>query len=241
VSFSKLTWLKRTDGHKFTGAEFRVLIAIFNHSGADGSNSHPGIKLLMEETGYRRAAISEALTALQERGWITQTRKGSGVSGHTSIYALVPDAPRRSAVADQPETGSRSAGVDQPTEVGLLERTSRSAGADIVGLLEQTPTDPDIRSGSDPGSSDQGEVRYSPNHLEDQDETGLDVRSLAVAGSEAAEDRPVGLQAATDTGSLVSDPFASEPEWLATSRACEGSAARYKPATAGGPQGPVWN
>ena len=32
---SKLTWLKRTNGHDFTPTEFRVLVAVFNHTDAD--------------------------------------------------------------------------------------------------------------------------------------------------------------------------------------------------------------
>ncbi len=64
------------------GAEFRVLMSIFDHSDERGRKSHPpGLKLLMTETGYGKTAVSEALTVLQERGWITQTRKGSGTSG----------------------------------------------------------------------------------------------------------------------------------------------------------------
>ena len=225
--FSKLTWLKRTNGHEFTGAEFRVLIAIFNHSGADGTNSHPGLKLLMAETGYGRTAVSEALTALQERGWITQTRKGSGTSGKTSVYELVPDAPSSTAGAVQPETGGSSAGADQLPEVGPVERTSWSAGADAVVPLERTPTDPGSDPGSDPSKSDQGEVRYSPNHLEDQDETGSHRRSLAVEGSEA-------------TGSY--DPFAGPPPaWVAEAKAREERAARSQPATVGGPPAPAWD
>jgi len=244
--FSKLTWHKRTHGHEFTGAEFRVLMSIFDHSDAYGRNSHPGLKLLMAETGYSKSAISEALKALQVRGWITQSRRGSGVSGRASVYELVPDAP------------SRSTGVDQLPEVGPVERTSRSSGLDLVGPVEWTPSDPDIRSGSDPYRSDQGEVRFTPNHQEDQGETGHGSRSLAVAGPEATaedrpaksrqadpdpepasagaleapeESRPVGLQPLT--GSSMTDPFASEPVWRAEAAASEERAARrLEPATA---------
>lgn len=214
--FSKLTWHKRTHGHEFTGAEFRVLMAIFDYSDENGRKSHPGLKRLMADTGYGKTAVSEALTALQERGWITQTRKGSGTSGKTSVYELVPDAP------------SSTAGADQPTEVGPVERTSWSAGADSVIPLERTPTDPGSDPGSDPLRSDQEEVRYSPNHQEDQDETGLESRSLAFEGRTEA------------TGS--DDPFAGPPpEWVAESRAREERAAAIQPATAGGPPASPWN
>lgn len=59
--FSKLTWHKRTHGHAFTGAEFRVLMSIFDHSDERGRNSHPGLVLLTKETGYSKASVSEAL------------------------------------------------------------------------------------------------------------------------------------------------------------------------------------
>lgn len=182
MTFSKLTWHKRTHGHEFTGAEFRVLMSIFDHSDEHGRNSHPGLKLLMAETGYGKTAVSEALTALKARGWITQARKGSGTSGKTSVYELVPNAPSSNAGAVQPDAEGRSVVADQLPEVGPVERTSWSAGADTVVPLERTPTDPDIRSGSDPSRSDQEEVRYSPNHLEDQDEAGHASRPLAVEG-----------------------------------------------------------
>ncbi|WP_170924269.1 helix-turn-helix domain-containing protein, partial [Mycobacterium avium] len=94
MSFSKLTWLKRTDGHKFTGTEFRVLVALYNHTDAQGRNAFPGLDLLVEETGYRKSGISEAISSLKARGWIRETRKGSGLSGKASSFDLVPDAPK---------------------------------------------------------------------------------------------------------------------------------------------------
>jgi hypothetical protein len=227
VTFSKLTWHKRTHGHKFTGAEFRVLMSIFDHSSADGTNSHPGIKRMMAETGYGKATVSTAVTGLKARGWIRETRKGSGVSGNASVFDLVPDAP---------SPPSSSPGVEQPSEVVRLERTSSSPGANQVVRLEQSPSDPGLSDpGSDPDSSDQEEVRYSPNHLEDQDETGLESRSLAVGGSTstspdsdpwgstsepAAEgSRPLGLQPATARepvgsgfGGCRLNPFCTQPQ-----------------------------
>ena len=186
MSFSKLTWHKRTHGHKFTGAEFRVLMSIFDHSSADGTNSHPGIKRMMAETGYGKAAVSTAVTGLKARGWIRETRKGSGVAGNASVFQLVPDAPQppsSSPVGEQHTQASCSPGVEQPSEVVRLERTSSSPGANQVVRLEQSPSDPGLSDpGSDPDSSDQEEVRYSPNHLAEQNETGQESRSLAVEG-----------------------------------------------------------
>lgn len=238
--FSKLSWHKRTHGHPFAGAEFRVLMSIFDHSDKDGRTSHPGLKLLMTETGYGKTAVSEALAALQARGWITQTRKGSGTSGKTSVYELVPEAPSGTAGAVPPETEVVPLERTNPIEVGPVERTSWSAGADPVGPLERTPTDPDIRSGSDPFGSDQAEVRYSPNHLEDQGETGQGSRSLTDTGRTEATAQPaalwpaesatateapqgfVSLQQSTAGRHHPDDPWACEPPaWVAEVQARE--------------------
>jgi hypothetical protein len=141
MTFSKLTWHKRTHGHRFTGAEFRVLMSIFDHSSADGTNSHPGIKRMMAETGYGKAAVSSAVTGLKARGWIRETRKGSGVSGNASVFELVPGAPQppsSSPVGEQLTQASSSPGVEQPSEVVRLERTSSSPGVNQVVRLEQS-------------------------------------------------------------------------------------------------------
>jgi hypothetical protein len=91
--FSKLTWLKRTNGHKFTPSEFRVLISLFNHSSETGKKSHPGIELMMEETGLSKGVVSAAVTGLKQRGWIHETYRGSGYSKKASAFELIPDAP----------------------------------------------------------------------------------------------------------------------------------------------------
>jgi hypothetical protein len=217
--FSKLAWHKRTHGHDFTGSEFRVLMSIFDHSSADGTNSHPGIKRMMKETGYKKAAVSTAVTQLKARGWIHETRKGSGVSGNASVFELVPDAPQppsSSPAGEQPNEPSSSPGVEQPTGVVRLERTSSSSGANQVVRLEQSPSDPGLSDpGSDPFTSDQKEVRYSPNHLEVHNETASFGRSLPDAGSEAPKSADEGGhqgptdEAASQSAAEQTDPWGS--------------------------------
>lgn len=248
-----MTWLKRTDGHEFSGAEFRVLIAIFNHSGADGSDSHPGLKLLMEETGYGKTAVSQALTSLQERGWIFQSLKGSGTSGRTSVYHLVHLAPQPSswfAGVNQPTDLGWSAGANQLPGVGSVERTSWFAGANRVGSLERTPTDPDNRSGSDPFRSDQKEKVHYPVNQESEHEDSSTGCPLSVAGSEATADpegfRPSGLMTlnpSTAQRPSSEDPFSSAPTaWALEQRALEERAAeQLQTATAGSLSAPAWN
>ncbi|WP_238233013.1 helix-turn-helix domain-containing protein [Mycobacterium avium subsp. hominissuis] len=158
MSFSKLTWLKRTDGHKFTGTEFRVLVALYNHTDAQGRNAFPGLDLLVEETGYRKSGISEAISSLKARGWIRETRKGSGLSGKASSFDLVPDAPKppnSSAVAETLETGNSSGLPETLTPIVPAERTNSSAVAETLetgnssGLPETlTPIVPAERTNS---------------------------------------------------------------------------------------------
>ncbi|WP_225422056.1 helix-turn-helix domain-containing protein [Mycobacteroides chelonae] len=91
--FSKLEWLKRTNGHKFTLSEFRVILSIFNHSNEAGEDSYPGSERIAEEACITRTTASEAVRSLIERGWIREVEKGSGYARKYSRYALVPDAP----------------------------------------------------------------------------------------------------------------------------------------------------
>lgn len=242
--FSKLTWLKRTNGHKFKPAEFRVLIAIFNHTNEHGQRAFPGLKLLAEETGHSKSTVSEAVTALRHAGWITETSKGSGVSGNASVLALVPDAPNppsSSSGEEQPAQVSSSRIQEQPEGVVPVERTGSSPFQEQVVPGPRKPSDPGSDPGSDPFTSDHEEVRHSPNHLEDQDETASYGRSLAVEGRTATG--LVGLQPPTAGGHQSDDPWACEtPTWVVEARAREERAARnLEPATAGGPPASPWD
>ena len=190
---SKFNWLKLTNGHRFTGAEFRVLISLFNHSDRDGRRAHPGIDLMVGETGYRKTGISEAITALKERGWIHETYRGNGRSRQASEFDLVPDAPNPAYRCDSrrcvtcsngsalPEpldggNGGNGSGLPEPSGAnGSAGAFKGSAVAVPIVPLERSPSDPgsDPSKGSDPISveepappSDPDEVRYPPDHVE---------------------------------------------------------------------------
>jgi helix-turn-helix protein len=175
--FSKLVWLKRSDGHRFTGAELRVLLSIFNHSGSDGQKSHPGIKRMMDETGYGKAAVSTAVSSLKARGWIRETYRGSGVSGNASVFELVPDAPNppgSSPGGEQPNDGSSSSRDEQLSESSSPTAGGCSPVGDGVVHLEANPSDPssdpkrsDPLGGREDRPSDPVQVRYPPNHVFD--------------------------------------------------------------------------
>ncbi|QSE88919.1 hypothetical protein JWS13_10025 [Rhodococcus pseudokoreensis] len=139
--FSKLKWLKRTDGHKFTLSEFRVLISLFNHSGSQGKKSHPGIELMMRETGLSKGVVSAAVTSLKERGWVHETFRGSGYSKKASQFDLIPDAPNPDYAA------SHSSGHSEPCEDHSSDSQCHSSESDpVIVTATRNPSDP----GSDP-------------------------------------------------------------------------------------------
>ncbi|MDI9940871.1 hypothetical protein QM806_36540 [Rhodococcus sp. IEGM 1351] len=139
--FSKLTWLKRTNGHKFTPSEFRVLISLFNHSGPQGKKSHPGIELMMQETGLSKGVVSAAVTSLKERGWVHETYRGSGYSKKASQFDLIPDAPNPDYAK------SHSSGYSEPCEDHSSDSQRHSSEFDpVIVTATRNPSDP----GSDP-------------------------------------------------------------------------------------------
>lgn len=142
----KLNWLKQTNGHKFTEAEFRVLIALFNHTNKYGCRSHPGMELLEAETGFKHAAISKALKSLCKRGWIHQTYRGNGKSGLASSYDLVPDAPNpdyRCGVCHKcSKTSTQVDVLDNPDEV----KTSTSIPKTSISVLKTSTQVDTIKS-----------------------------------------------------------------------------------------------
>ncbi|WP_155948785.1 hypothetical protein [Mycobacterium sp. URHB0044] len=228
MTLSKLEWLKRTNGHRFAGSELRVLLSIYNHSGADGKRSHPGIDVMIEETGYRKSGISEAVTALKERGWIHEVYRGNGRARQSSVFELVPDAPNPdhrcssrscstcsngSALAEplSDANGSGTAELLSPNGSGFAPNGSAPAGPIVP--LQRSPSDPvSDPKGSDPVDelarpSDPREVRYSPNHQVDSVETAS--RSLPSREEEMNRTDSTDRRVAT---AHPDDPFADSSE-----------------------------
>jgi hypothetical protein len=141
---SKLVWLKRTHGHPLTPAEFRVLVSIFNDSGSDGRNAHPGIARMIEETGYRRTGVSEAVSGLRAKGWIHQTYRGNGNTGKASIFDLVPDAPNPSYRCPEDRAGkcsecSHSSAIPEQKAGGHSSARAEQRGSHSSGQAVQDP------------------------------------------------------------------------------------------------------
>lgn len=169
-SFSKLSWLKRTNGHKFTLAEMRVLMSIYNHSGADGTRSFPGLDVIMDEACLKKTATSDAIRSLKSRGWVREMYRGSGRSGKKSEFALVPDAPNSS----NPEPWRKN--INTPASAGQLNTPAGAgqfdgntpASADGIPPRTRYPSDPV----SDPLGSDHKKVRPSANQGDTSSEPG---------------------------------------------------------------------
>jgi hypothetical protein len=189
---SKLVWLKRTHGHDFTPAEFRVLVSIFNATGSDGRHAHPGIDRMIEETGYRRTGVSEAVSGLKAKGWIHQLYRGNGKSKQASVFDLVPDAPNpayrcpegragkcstcsnssaRADVLAPPPNSSATAEVLESNSSGGPDPVPGETGSIVP--LRRTPSDPlsDPLGGltdrpSDPFRSSGNENRNRDAHSE---------------------------------------------------------------------------
>lgn len=160
---SKLTWLKRTNCHDFTPTEFRVLVAVFNHTDADGRKAHPGLKLLAQETGAAQSTVSEALSGLKRKGWIRETGRGSGRTRRASEFELVPDAPSNTSQRQEVQNFPAS-GNSEPT-------TSQHGPSKVPGARKPSDplSDPDYRSGSD-----HGELRLQEPKQRAPQERGLE-------------------------------------------------------------------
>lgn len=62
---SKLTYLKDLRGHKMSNAAYRVLIAVFNYTNAQGLHAHPGEARLAEDTGMAERTVRDHLKWLR--------------------------------------------------------------------------------------------------------------------------------------------------------------------------------
>jgi hypothetical protein len=191
--FSKLEWLKRTSGHKFTGCEFRVLLALFNHSGKDGQKAHPGIDLLAAETGYKHSAISNACKALRERGWIHERYRGNGPAKAASVFDMVSDAPNPGFRCSPERAGNCATCRETSTGVDISSdspRVETSTGMDASHTDGELQTSIPVSETSTP--------MIETSILVDETSTGVDTYRSCKSDPEG------------------SDPKRSDPELLAS-------------------------
>jgi hypothetical protein len=95
------------------------------HASANGRKSHPGIPLLVAETGLGRNKVMAAATSLVEKGWLILMYSGRGGDYRANEYDLCipsqsPDAGTLGNSQDEsqsPKTGAQSpkTGAQSPT------------------------------------------------------------------------------------------------------------------------------
>lgn len=76
------------DDRELTSSERLIALMVMRHAGNDGRNSHPGAKLLAEETGLHVNTVRPALRKLEEKKWLVQIYCGRGGDHRASEYDL---------------------------------------------------------------------------------------------------------------------------------------------------------
>ncbi|WP_305093555.1 hypothetical protein [Prescottella sp. R16] len=212
---------------------------------------------LAENTGLTVRGVRKQLDANEAAGWLEIVEQGR--SARATVYRLA--IPTGTTVPVEVAT-EEPTGTTVPVDTG-------STGTTVPGLPEPQfrPTAPrtspqeKFYMGTTPRRGNPGSAKAAPEipHQGDQDETGQESRSLAVAGPEnrpaksrqaehepasagaieaPEEYRPVGLQPLSRS-SIDDDPFADAPAWRAEAAAREKRAARrLEPATAPSPLDP---
>ena len=66
------------DARDLTSSERLVAVMVMSHAGPTGRKSHPGIPLLMFETGLSDKTIRRALKSLEAKKWLVLTYSGHG-------------------------------------------------------------------------------------------------------------------------------------------------------------------
>jgi hypothetical protein len=164
--FSKLTWLSGLTGADLTDGEYRVLVAIFNHTDESGQRCYAKQTTLAAETGRSDRQVRRIIPELIRKGWLVEVRKGSGRAGLSSEFNLSTPEYRTpvSAIPDAspkqiPDTHDRySEGIPDISgmNTGHLEQEYRTFGAQIPDTYV-LPTDPLSDPATEPDQVRDGE------------------------------------------------------------------------------------
>lgn len=73
MSFQAMTWAYRQ--HVGSQAAKWVLVALANYANAEAAECFPGVKRLAEETELSERAVRNALSTLEQAGYLTRTRR----------------------------------------------------------------------------------------------------------------------------------------------------------------------
>lgn len=245
-----------------TDTEFRVLVLLANYAdGKTGRRAFPSAETLAEQMGKSAKTVRRSLAALVAYGWLVKIDR----PGKTSEYTLSTPSTLDTQMSRVTENHPGHSDVQGPdptldkSDPTLDIAMSTHPGHLDVQRSDQGSDPSRIRSVTD-GSDHRGQDIRDVQPADDQDETGLGSRSLAVEGREATEEvadrraggtalgaEPatetegapeapeglVGLQPPTAAGSSFDDPFANSGTWWAEVREREERAVRVlEPETA---------
>lgn len=110
--------LRRLDGVDLSLAQRAVLLAQYKYADRDGTNSRPSVETLAAYLSVSERTVQEHRTALRNKGWLIEKRRGRNVGRSnvktTSVYEVVIPTGRNLPIADLlPEGGGVKA--QEPT------------------------------------------------------------------------------------------------------------------------------
>lgn len=110
AKFDKFAYHKSLRGADLTDGEYRVLATLWDYASPDGTNAHPGNKVLAADCKMSPSKVERALVSLRAKDWIYQDMpgrsRGRGGGGFAAVYRLT--APE-SAVTDDGSLTAESA------------------------------------------------------------------------------------------------------------------------------------
>lgn len=86
-------WCRVTRGRIPELREQAVALRLADYGNKDGTNCHPGIARLADDTCASEKTIRRALSWLTENGWVTITHRGRRKLGEADVYRLTIPAP----------------------------------------------------------------------------------------------------------------------------------------------------
>jgi len=132
------------DDRTLTSTEKLFAMTMARHAGHDGTNAHPGQKLLGEETVTSERTARRTLDSLASKGWLVQTSSGRGNNHYASVYRLAIPQGEAECTPDEPtgqtEQANRPDETGQPATHGLTNQ--------FVEITKEIPVRSDVTVGA---------------------------------------------------------------------------------------------
>ena len=116
------------DDRALTTSEKLTAIFMASHAGHDGTNAHPGHKLLGDETSTSERTSKRTVAALVEKGWLTQTSSGRGNSRFASVYELSQPQSATHGTLDEPTCQTERANVPNGARQSAISDSQSATG-----------------------------------------------------------------------------------------------------------------